>query len=353
MIAESKRALRSGLVAVIGLCLAAGLTANAQMILPLPSDLDSLPAFRISGGAASAGTFSDFSELNIVENASIGALFEFSPLRRPDSAGTMRHFTIYSMIFKGSGSSSSDIRNFDPGDLLFPQSKDISALMGAHLSIYRHAGDRTTAGEDRLEISAFGDYSLQQRTIANDSLPDPGDSTLIEDLPFNVNTWHIGAKFTWTTRKSSSEQKDAIIEAGRERSIADSLLNEARMNLAKGGELPDSTDFYEAKKKQDISNLNYANAMKDSKMVRVTLGAYFINIQISKNTMDTFRRVLNDQSVKDAYRGLGLKFAFQYKAFGYEFDYRYIFPTDPEVSGLTGSSFATGISVSGQIFDAF
>ncbi len=63
--------------------------------------------------------------------------------------------------------------------------------------------------------------------------------------------------------------------------------------------------------------------------------------------------ILNETDVRNSFQGAGIKFAFQYRAFGYEFDYRYIFPKTPDIRGLIGSSFAMRISMSGKILDAF
>jgi hypothetical protein len=53
-----------GMAAVVVVIFGNIVAVQAQMILPLPSDLDSIPAFRLSGGAASAGSFDDF--LNLI-----------------------------------------------------------------------------------------------------------------------------------------------------------------------------------------------------------------------------------------------------------------------------------------------
>jgi hypothetical protein len=328
-------------------------TSRAQMILPLPPDLDSLPAFRLSGGAASAGSFSDFAELDIAENSSIGALFEFSPLRLTDPEGWFKHLTAYTTINKGSGSEKADAGGFDPGDLLFPLSKDISAMIGFHHSIYRMRGRASHKGDDRHEVGVFADYSLQQRKLSGDSTVVPGDPAISLELPLNVSTWHIGVKYSWTTRKMDTSAYEDVYRAKIAMDSAESMFRNARMKFDSLEGPADSSEVKLAEELLEISKRNYENIACPHKIVRLTMGLYYINIQIAENTMDSFRAVLDRTDLRDAYRGVGLKFAFQYRSFGYEYDYRYILTTDPDVKGLTGSSFATRISISGQILDAF
>lgn len=324
--------------------------ARAQMILPLPSDLDSLPAFRLSGGAASAGSISDFAKLDIAENASIGALFEFSPLREPDSSKWPRRMTIYTTINKGSADSPGETESFDAGELLFPLTKDIAVMTGSCLSMLRWKGNNTN---DRNEIAIFGDYSLQQRKISKDSATAPGNPPVFIELPLNISTWHIGFKYSWTTKKKDTAAYMDNYEAEIVRDSAESLFGIAKSNLDSAKGPIDSSNFHLAKEILEIADKNYKNTTKSLKIVRLTMGAYYINIQIAKNTMDSFKTLLNEANLRNAYRGVGMKFAFQYRSFGYEFDYRYIIPREPDVRGLMGSSFATRISMSAQILDAF
>lgn len=330
-----------------------GSPARAQMILPLPPDLDSLPAFRLSGGAASAGSFSDFAELDIAENSSIGALFEFSPLRLTDPEGWFKHLTAYTTINKGSGSEKADAGGFDPGDLLFPLSKDISAMIGFHHSVYRMRGKASYKGDDRHEVGIFADYSLQQRKLSKDSTITPGDPAVSLELPLNVSTWHVGVKYSWTTRKMDTSSYEDTYRAKIAMDSAESIFRTAKLNFDSLEGPVDSSEVKLAREILEISKRNYENIARGHKIVRLTMGLYYINIQIAENTLDSFRAVLNETNLRDHYQGTGLKFAFQYRSFSYEFDYRYILTSDPDVKGLTGSSFATRISISGQILDAF
>lgn len=324
-------------------------TSRAQMILPLPSDLDSLPAFRLSGGAASAGSISDFTKLDIAENSSIGALFEFSPLREPETRRWPRRMTIYTTVNKGSDDWLGEAGSFDAGQLLYPLTTDIAMLTGSCMSIHRWIGDNEN---DRNEIAFFADYSLQQRKISRDSITAPGNPPVLMELPLNISTWHIGLKYSWTTKKKDTAYMDNN-EAETVRDSAESLFRIAEANLDSAEGPIDSSNFHLAKEIKEIADKNYKNTAKSVKIVRLTMGIYYINIQIAKNTMDSFNAVLNETNLRDAYRGVGMKFAFQYRAFGYEFDYRYIIPREPDVRGLMGSSFATRITMSGQILDAF
>jgi len=447
MITETKMFGPLGFIIALCLIFVLPVGAQGQFILPLPTDVDSFPAFRLSGGAASTGKFSEFSELNIVGNASLGALFEFYPLRLPDPKGKFKNLTLYSMIYKGTEGSSINIEEFDPGDLLFPFSKDISTSLGAHLSIYKIPCYDRVHWNDRLELSGFGDYFLQQRVFSDAS-------------PLNVNTWHYGLKLTWTTTKNTQllqkdrekvhkfantqlkeilkkntdgdssgtnpdndntelpvdspgkniadsadssrpevtnqaqalkSQSDEVIEKDQDRkelkenstiSIAKkvSVLSEKDIHISgqtpkpeetrspesaepqsdktkegnqSGQESSENSEIGMIEKIKDISDLYYFEAVKKTKMVRTTIGVYIINIQIAKNTMETFQKLFDGRAVGPWYGGLGIDIAFQYGAFGYEFDYKYIRRTDTEAKGLNGSTFATKISVSGKIIDVF
>ncbi len=331
----------------ISISMASG--ARAQMILPLPLDLDILPAFRLSGGAASAGSIGDFAKLDIAENASIGALFEFSPLRKADTKGRPKRWTIYTTINKGSADSPGETESFDAGELLFPLTKDVAVMSGGCLSIHRWKGNK---GKDRNEIAVFGDYSLQQRKISKDSTIAPDDHPVIVELPLNISTWHIGLKYSWTTKKKDTAYMD-MSEAEIVRDSAKLLFGIAKANFDSAKSSIDTSNFDLAKEIVEIADKNYKNTAKNVKIVRLTGGIYFIYIRITKNTMDTFRTILNESDLKAGYKGVGAKFAFQYRSFGYEFDYRFIWPREPDVRGLMGSSFATRISISGQILDAF
>lgn len=323
--------------------------SRAQMILPLPSDPDTLPAFRLSGGAASAGSIGDFAKLDIAENASIGALFEFSPRRKPDPKGWFKRWTIYTTINKGSDDWLGESESFDAGQLLFPLTKDVAVMAGYCLSIYRRDDNN---GKDRNEIAFFSDYSLQQRKISKDSTTVPGDPPVFIELPLNVNIFQWGLKYSWTTKKEDTAAYKDIYEASIGRDSAESLIRIAESNSDSAEGPLGGSNVNLAKEILEIWDKNQIDTTKSFKMVRLTRGIYFIYIRINKNTMDTFRTILNESDLKASYLGVGVKFAFQYKSFGYEFNYRFIWPREPDVRGLTGSSFATRISISGQILDS-
>ncbi|MEE9555490.1 MAG: hypothetical protein V3W18_14485 [candidate division Zixibacteria bacterium] len=325
-------------------------SAQAQMILPLPLDLDSMPAFRISGGAASAGPISDFAKLDIAENASIGALFEFSPLRKPDTRGWFKRLTIYKTINKGSNDWLGEGESFDAGQLLFPLTKDVAVMSGGYLSIYRWGSNDST---DRNEIAIFEDYSLQQRKISKDSTTVPDNPPVFIELPLNVIIWQCGLKYSWTTMKKDAVPSKDIYETSIGRNSAESLIRIAESDSDSAEGPLGGSNVNLAKEILEIWDKNQIDTTKSCKMVRLTGGIYFIYIHITKNTMDTFRTILNECDLKGRYPGVGAKFAFQYRSFGYEFDYRFIWPREPDVRGLMGSSFATRISISGQILDAF
>jgi hypothetical protein len=176
-------------------------------------------------------------------------------------------------------------------------------MLGYHQSIIKLTGRGSNANY-RHELGLFGDYSLQKRIVSKDtSTADtsiaPDISPASKDLPINVSTWHIGIKYSWITQASDSSSN------------------------------------------------------KKPKLVGLTMGTYFVNIQIAKNTLDSFKEILNEPNVKSSFRGVGIKVALQYGAFGHEFDYRYISPHGPSPKGLIGSTFSTRISISGTILDQF
>ncbi len=341
----------SGLIIMaitISISMASG--ARAQMILPLPLDLDILPAFRLSGGAASAGSIGDFAKLDIAENASISALFEFSPRRKPDTTGWFKRWTIYTTINKGSDDWLGESESFDAGQLLFPLTKDVAVMSGNRLSIVRWISNDPT---DRNEIAIFEDYSLQQRKISKDSTTVPDNPPVFIELPLNVTIWRCGLKYSWTTMKKDTVPSKDINEAEIARDSAESLIRIAESDSDSAEGPLGGSNVNLAKEILEIWDKNQIDTTKSFKMVRLTWGIYFIYIHITENTMDTFRTILNESDLKGRYPGVGAKFAFQYRSFGYEFDYRFIWPREPDVRGLMGSSFATRISISGQILDAF
>jgi hypothetical protein len=305
-------------------------TVRAQMILPLPSDVESPPAFRLSGGLASAGTIDDFLKLNISDNSSVNALFEFSPFGTPKDYWLLRNLTVYTLLNKGPDGTDSNVEEFDAVELLFPLSKDVAALIGLHRSFDLVERDTLCEGISRHGLGLFGDYSLQQRRFPRDSSFVPDGNTNSSARPVNVSTWHIGVKYAWTT----TNQTERMDEKAAEKEATSDTTGSTFGNLPrKNGD-------------------SYAGSDK-VKIVRLTVGAYFVNIQIAKNTISSLENVLQVSGMKDSYRGVGMKFAFQYGALAYEFDYKFIKWRRPSIEGLYGSTFSTKISVYGKIKDAF